>query len=151
MSQNNGYQLPFVSPSEAPVKEPILDDGVNTSRVWLQWFSDISDANRGDFGPVYINNVTSTAIYDSLTITARQYGTVLYLILQFTNLTSVQGDTINLPNDFKFSAVKNVLTGYILGTVSSIINGTSIEDKTLILPDVSGKDVIISGFAIRKV
>ena len=133
--------------TEAPIKSKPLNESGTLARVWLQWFSDVSDTIASYWG-VANNAITMTGITSDIIVNKiNLQGTTANIYLEFDGVDAVSS---SFTIDSKYKVLDDVLRVTEYDGLNSSISWVFVENSSFSLPDISTNNkIIVSGTFLR--
>ena len=127
---------------EAPIKNPLIGEGFIDGKVWMQWFTALSDSLKGEWSEgkrtIIANSPAPTPTDNYFSIQGRQ----VFCRIRWGNTTL--GGTLTLFDKFE-NGILNLYDG------TTIVQGVQVVDDTITLPSlVTSNETILTGTLVLK-
>ena len=128
--------------NEAPIKKPLIGEGFIDGKVWMQWFTSLADALKGEWDEgkrtITANSPAPSPIDNYFSVQGRQ----VFCRIKWDATTL--GGTLTLFDKFE----DGILTLYD-GT--TIVQGVQVVSNTITLPSlVTNNETILTGTLVLK-
>lgn len=128
--------------SEAPIKKPIIKESIVDGKVWMQWFTSLADAIKGEWTEgskvIIVNSPAPTPISNYFSVQGRQ----VFCRIKW-NATTL-GGTLELFSKFE-DGILNLYDG------TTLLQGVKVVDNIVTLPSLSTSgETILTGTLVLK-